>query len=265
MAACKKCYGNWLAAAIVPGLVSLVVVPLAIYKFFPPEIKETPRAREFASAELEKLGPVSRHEKIMLSVLVGVVVLWVTKDYFHSIDTAVVALLGICVLLAAKVLEWRDLMGEQNAWSVFIWYGGLVNMGAALGTTGLTKIFADKIAAMADGMMWPMALAVLLFVYFYSHYFFASITAHVLAMLVPFLAATITVGAPAGLAVLMLAYFSNLNASLTHYGTTPAPVFFGTGYVKQGNWWTIGLMASVLNIIIWSTIGLGWWKILGWW
>ena len=49
-------YGNWLAAAIVPGLVSLVVVPLAIYKFFPPEIKETPRAREFASAELEKLG-----------------------------------------------------------------------------------------------------------------------------------------------------------------------------------------------------------------
>ena len=258
-------YGNWLAAAIVPGLVSLVVVPLAIYKFFPPEIKETPRAREFASAELEKLGPVSRHEKIMLSVLVGVVVLWVTKDYFHSIDTAVVALLGICVLLAAKVLEWRDLMGEQNAWSVFIWYGGLVNMGAALGTTGLTKIFADKIAAMADGMMWPMALAVLLFVYFYSHYFFASITAHVLAMLVPFLAATITVGAPAGLAVLMLAYFSNLNASLTHYGTTPAPVYFGTGYVKQGNWWTIGLMASVLNIIIWSTVGLGWWKILGWW
>ena len=258
-------YGNWLAASIIPGLVSLVAVPLAIYKFFPPEIKETPRAAEFASAELAKLGPVSPHEKIMLAVLVGVVLLWVTKDYFHSIDTGIVALAGICVLLATSVLDWGDLMSEQNAWSVFIWYGGLVNMGAALGTTGLTKIFADKIAGLAGGMEWPMALAVLLFVYFYSHYFFASITAHVLAMLVPFLAATVTVGAPAGLAVLMLAYFSNLNASLTHYGTTPAPVYFGTGYVKQGNWWTIGLMASVINILIWSTIGPLWWKLLGWW
>ncbi len=258
-------YGNWLAAAIVPGIVSLVAVPLAIYKFFPPEIKETPRAAEFASVELDKLGPVSRHEKIMLTVLVGVVSLWVTKDYFHSIDTGIVALMGICVLLAANVLEWSDLMGSKEAWSVFIWYGGLVNMGAALGTTRLTKIFADNIAGLAGGMAWPMALALLLFVYFYSHYFFASITAHVLAMLVPFVAATVTVGAPAGLAVLMLVYFSNLNASLTHYGTTPAPVYFGTGYVKQGNWWTIGLMVSVINILIWSIVGPVWWKLLGWW
>lgn len=258
-------YGNWFAAAIVPGLISLIVVPLMIYKLFPPEIKETPEAAKFASDELVKLGPVSSPEKIMLAVLVGVIAFWITKDYFHSIDTAIVALLGICVLLATRVLEWRDLMGEQNAWSVFVWYGGLVNMATALGNTGLTTLFADKMAALTGGMSWPMALAALMLVYFYSHYFFASITAHVLAMLVPFLAATTRVGAPAGLAVLLLASFSNLNASLTHYGTTPAPVYFGTGYVKQGNWWTIGLIASLMNISIWATIGPLWWKLLGWW
>ncbi|MBA3692953.1 MAG: anion permease, partial [Acidobacteria bacterium] len=100
---------------------------------------------------------------------------------------------------------------------------------------------------------------------FYSHYFFASITAHVLAMFVPFLVVTIAVGAPASLTVLLLAYFSNLNAGLTHYGTTPAPIYFGTGYVKQKTWWTIGLLASIVNILIWSIVGLIWWKILGWW
>jgi DASS family divalent anion:Na+ symporter len=200
----------------------------------------------------------------MLLVLVGVVALWITKD-LHNIDTGIVALSGICVLLAARVLEWRDLMGEQNAWSVFIWYGGLVNMATALGETKITTIFADRMAELTGGMTWAWALAVLLLIYFYSHYFFASITAHVLAMFIPFLAATMAVGAPVGLTVLALAYYSNLNASLTHYGTTPAPVYFGTGYVKQGNWWTIGFIVSVINIAIWSTVGVAWWKLLGWW
>jgi DASS family divalent anion:Na+ symporter len=228
-------------------------------------VKETPGAAEFATSEIEKAGPMSPREKIMLSVLVGVVVLWVTKDHFHSIDTAIVALLGVCVMLLARVVSWSDLMGEQNAWSVFIWYGGLVNMATELGNTGLTKIFADRMEMLTAGASWPTALAVLLLVYFYSHYFFASITAHVLAMLVPFLAATVAVGAPAGLSVLMLAYFSNLNAGITHYGTTPGPIYFGTGYVTQSNWWTIGLIASVVNILVWSTAGLVWWKLLGWW
>ena len=63
-------YLGWLTAAIVPGLTSLAVVPLVIYRFFPPEIKETPEAPEFAAAELKKIGPMSSHEKIMLLVLV---------------------------------------------------------------------------------------------------------------------------------------------------------------------------------------------------
>jgi DASS family divalent anion:Na+ symporter len=258
-------YVEWFTAAIVPSLVSLTLVPLMIYRFFPPGVKETPEASEFASAELVKMGPMSRGEKVMLSVLVGVVALWVTKDRWHSIDTSIVALLGVCVLLVVNVVDWNDLLGEKNAWSVFVWYGGLVNMAAELGNTGLTKIFADRAGVLTNGMTWPMALALLLIVYFYSHYFFASITAHVLAMLVPFLTVTILVGTPPGLAVLALAYFSNLNASLTHYGTTPGPIYFGTGYVTQWNWWSIGFVASVINIVVWTVVGTLWWKALGWW
>jgi DASS family divalent anion:Na+ symporter len=257
-------YTAWLAAAIVPSMISLLAVPLLVYRFFPPEVKETPEAPTFAAAELQKVGPMSRNEKIMLLSVVVIVALWITKDW-HGIDTGIVALGGICFLLAACVLDWSDLMGEQNAWSVFIWYGGLVNMAAALGETKITTVFAEHMATLTGGMSWEAALAILLLIYFYTHYFFASITAHVLAMLIPFLAATIAVGAPVGLAVLALAFCSNLNASLTHYGTTPAPVYFGTGYVRQGTWWTVGFAASIVNIAVWSTAGPLWWKLLGWW
>ena len=142
---------------------------------------------------------------------------------------------------------------------------GLVMMATALGETNLTKLFAESVASTMNGWTWPAALAVLALVYFYAHYAFASITAHVTAMFIPFLAVTVAMGAPAGLTVLILTFFANLSAGLTHYGTTPAPVYFGTGYVTQKRWWTVGLIASVLNIVIWSAVGLAWWKALGWW
>ena len=257
-------YSVWFVSAIVPSLVSLLVIPMMIYRFFPPGVKETPNAVKFAHNELEKLGPLTRPEKILLVVFVVVVLLWMTAP-LHKIDSTVIAFFGISLLLITNVLEWRDLIDETHAWEVFIWYGGLVMMAGALGATNLPTLFADNVASTIGGWSWPSALLILAIVYFYSHYGFASITAHVLAMFVPFLAVTVAVGAPAGLIVLVLTYFSNLSAGLTHYGTTPAPVYFGTGYVTQRRWWTIGFIASVLNIIIWSTIGVAWWKALGWW
>jgi len=257
-------YSRWFVSAVVPSIVSLIVIPLVIYRFFPPGIKETPDAVKFAGEELARLGAFKRDEKILLAVFVLIVGLWATSQ-LHNIDATVIALLGIAVLLLTHVLEWRDLTDETPAWEVFIWYGGLVQMARSLGDTGIAKIFAETVAAYTTGWNWLLAVAFLLLVYFYAHYAFASITAHVTAMLIPFLAVIVAVGAPVAIAVLLLAFLSNLSAGLTHYGTTPAPVYFGTGYVKQKNWWTIGFIASVLNILIWSLVGLVWWKVLGWW
>ena len=54
-------------------------------------------------------------------------------------------------------------------------------------------------------------------------------------------------------------------ASLTHYGTTPGPIYFGAGYVPQGTWWRLGFIASVLNLVVWTVVGCAWWRLLGWW
>jgi DASS family divalent anion:Na+ symporter len=266
-------YSRWLVGAIVPGLISLALIPLLLYRLFPPEIKHTPAAAEFAAAELKRIGPMAWGEKMMLAVFALVASLWIVGDKLPAmtggrvpaIHYAVVALIGICVLLLSNVLEWEDLLAERGAWDVFIWYGGLVRMAEALGETGITKQFAAAAASLTAGWAWGLALGVLLFIYFYAHYGFASITAHVTAMYLPFLAVIIGSGAPPVLAVLTLAYFSNLNASLTNYGTTPAPIWFGAGYVKQRTWWWLGLVVSVPNILIWTVFGFAWWKILGWW
>ena len=257
-------YARWVTASILPALLSLLVVPWLLYRVFPPEIKHTPAASEFASKELKLMGPMKWSERLMLMVFGLVAILWITTK-LHGIDYAVVAMLGISVLLVTGVLDWEDLISEKAAWAVFIWYGGLIRMAEALGQTGLTKRFAEAAAGLTTGWKWWLALASLLLIYFYAHYFFASITAHVTAMFVPFLIVILAAGTPVHLAVLSLAYFSNLGASLTHYGTTPAPIYFGAGYTTQRTWWTLGLITSVVTILIWSVVGFAWWKVLRLW
>ncbi|MFN0084804.1 MAG: DASS family sodium-coupled anion symporter [Blastocatellia bacterium] len=258
-------YPTWLLGAIVPSLVCLAVTPPLLYRLYPPGVTHTPGAADFARNELEKMGRTSWKERLMLCIFVFVALMWSTTSRLHNIDYTVVALVGIGLLLVFRVIEWADAISDHAAWDVFIWYGGMVRMAEALGETGITKRFAEAAAGFTGGWKWGAALALLALVYFYAHYAFASISAHALAMYTPFLIVVISAGAPSFLAVALLAYFSNLSAGLTHYGTTPGPIFFGAGYVSQQKWWQLGAIASLPNILVWAVVGMIWWKILGWW
>src|ERR1051326_8271361 len=79
------------------------------------------------------------------------------------------------------------------------------------------------------------------------------------------LAVLIAKGAPLGLSVYTFAIFANLAAALTHYGTTPGPMIFAHGYVGRAKWWQTGLLATIGNLAIWSTVGFLWWKLIGIW
>src|ERR1044071_3717382 len=109
-------YARWAIGAIVPGLLSLLLVPLVIYRVFPPQVKHTPAASELASEELSAMGPMSWSERTMLLVFFLVALLWMTNK-LHGIDYAVVALLGISVLLLTGVLDWEDIISEKAAWN----------------------------------------------------------------------------------------------------------------------------------------------------
>lgn len=255
---------GWALASIVPGLVSLIIIPYFIFKVYPPEVKETPEAQELARQKLKEMGPLKTSEKIMLGVFVLILVLWIFGTQLKLVDTTV-ALIGLSLLLLTQVLTFDDVKKEQGAWDTLTWFAALVMMAGFLNTLGLVPWFSHLMQHSIGGMGWVPALLILLLVYFFVHYFFASQTAHITAMYSAFLAVAVAVGAPPMLAALTLAFFSNLFASTTHYGSGPAPVFFGANYVPQKNWWSIGFAVAILNIAIWLGVSGLWWKVLGLW
>ncbi|MDT8860858.1 anion permease [Alkalihalobacillus sp. MEB130] len=255
---------GWMIAASVPGLISLIIIPLVIYKLYPPEIKETPGAAELSRQKLKDMGPLKISEWYMVGVFFLILSLWIFGPNM-GIDATTTAFIGLGALLLLQVLTWDDVKNEQGAWDTLVWFAALVMMATFLNSLGMIPWFSGLMEGTVSGMSWIVALIVLAIVYFYSHYFFASNTAHVSAMYGAFLAVLVAVGAPPLLSALLLAFFSNLFSCTTHYGSGPAPAFFGTGYVSQNKWWSIGFVISIIHIVVWLGIGGLWWKLLGLW
>jgi divalent anion:Na+ symporter, DASS family len=255
---------TWALAASVPGVVALAVVPYVVYRLCPPDLRDTQHARALAAERLGQMGPLTRDERVMLIVFVTVLLLWLSGER-TGISATTVAYVGLSFLLLTQVLDWQDLLDEKGAWDALIWFGGLVMLAGQFEKAGFAKAFAHAAAGFVQGWPWWWALAALVVVYLYAHYAFASLVAHVTAMFPAFFAVAIGLGAPPLVAALAFGVFSSLNAAMTHYGTGPAPIVFGAGYLSQARWWRIGFILSVVHLAIWLPIGFLWWKVIRLW
>lgn len=256
---------SWFEAALLPGIIAFITIPYLVYKIYPPEIKETPDARQFSKEHLEKMGKIKLSEWITIKVFLLLLFLWTIGAMLWGIDSTTAALTGLAILVISQVLSWDDIKKEGEAWDTLIWFSTLITLARALNESGIINWMSDHFESHVTGLSWQMAYPLLILVYFYSHYFFASITAHVSAMYAPFLAVGIAVGIPPALIALSLAFCSSIYATLTHYGTGPGPLLFGAGYVSLSAWWRIGAIVGIVQLIIWMVIGPVWWKFLGLW
>lgn len=192
-------WGGWFLAALVPGIISLIVVPWLIYKMYPPEIKETPNAKQWAEKELDQMGKMTLPEKLMAVIFIIALVLWMTGS-LTKIDASLAAFLTLGLLLVVGVLSWTDVLHETGAWNTLTWFSVLVMMAGSLTTLGFIPWLSSSIGSMLHGMSWFLVLAILIVFFFYSHYLFASSTAHVTAMYSALLAVAISAHVPPMLA-----------------------------------------------------------------
>lgn len=257
-------WASWALAALVPGLISLAVVPYLIYRIAPPTIRQTPHAKEMAKERLKEMGPMSSKEWIMVGIFICLIVLWILGSTLNMKAT-IPAMLGLSVMLVTGILKWKDVLEEQTAWDAFIWFAALVTLATFLNKFGLMGWFSDWVVDHITGLEWVAGFLIISLIYFYAHYFFASNVAHISAMYAPLFIVSIALGTPPELAALVLGFFSSLFGGITHYGSGPAPIFFSSGYMEVREWWKVGFFVSVTNIVIWLVLGGLWWKLLGLW
>ncbi|KAJ4978477.1 hypothetical protein NE237_009257 [Protea cynaroides] len=226
---------DWAKAAIVPGLVSLFVVPLLLYVIYPPTVKSSPDAPKLAKEKLEKMGPMTKNEIIMAATLLLTVGLWIFGGALN-VDAVTSAILGLSVLLITGVVTWKECLAEAVAWDTLTWFAALIAMAGYLNKYGLISWFSQTVVKFVGGLglSWQLSFGILVLLYFYSHYFFASGAAHIGAMFTAFLSVASALGTPPLFGAMVLSFLSNLMGGLTHYGIGSAPIFYGHWLVVKG-------------------------------
>lgn len=265
---------TWALCMVLPGMVCLLLMPLVIYVLSPPLLKSTPDAVAYARGELARMGVLAPKEKVMLGTFGLLLVLWanlpaIAFGPMFMLDPTVVAFFGLFVLIITGTLDWNDVLSETSAWDTLIWFGALVMLAEQLNKLGVTAWGAAAMndAIVTSGMGWTTIGTILLLAFVFSHYLFASTTAHITAMMLAFL----LVGAhllPAEYLVpflLMMTAGSSIMMTLTHYATGTSPIIFGSGYVTMGTWWRVGFVMCVIELAIFALVGGAWWKFLGYW
>ena len=171
-------WGTWALAMLLPGLVAMFLMPLVLYFVYPPEIKETPNAAQFAKDRLKEQGPMNRGEKIMLAIFAVLLVLWagIPAMIFgkaFTVHPTATAFIGLSLLLLSGVLTWDDVLKEKGAWDTVVWFSALVMMASFLNKLGLIGWFSDMLGSgiKNTGMGWVGASALLLLIYMYAHYY----------------------------------------------------------------------------------------------
>ena len=252
----------WAKAAIVPGLLSLAILPFILFFFFPGALKKTETIQAFAKQQIKNSGPLSKNEWIMLATFGLLLLMWVTGSV-TKIDATVSAFVGLTLLLLTNVLTWDDIVSEKEAWTTFVWLAALLMLATNLEKLGTITWISNQIHSQIMDYHWKIGLLFLCTTYFMGHYLLATLTAHVSAMYGAFCSIGIMLGVPVPLIVLIFAGISNYSSGVTHYTTGAAPLFFGANYIAMGKWWRIGLTIGIINSIIWLGVGSWWWKFLG--
>jgi L-tartrate/succinate antiporter len=86
---------------------------------------------------------------------------------------------------------------------------------------------------------------------------FASITAHVTGLLPVVLATAMAVpGVPVKMFAMLLCYSLGIMGVITPYATGPSPIYYGSGYISRGAYWTLGLVFGAVYLGVLLLVGV---------
>jgi L-tartrate/succinate antiporter len=253
---------EWFMAFVPVGAVLLIAVPLLTFWLYPPEVKVGDEAVNWAKQELNRLGPISMHEAMVGLLVVIALALWIFGARYVNATT--VALLVTSLMLVTRTFTWDDMLKNSSAWNTLAWFATLVALADGLNRVGFVKWLAETIAHQLIGVAPISAMLILVAVFFVLHYMFASVTAHVTAVMPIMLALGSTIpGLPMKQYALLLCFTLGIMGIVSPYGTGPSPVYYGSGYLPSGDYWRLGAVFALIFFGVLMILGVPWMLAIG--
>ncbi len=255
---------GWFTAALVPGLIAFLIMPMVSYLLIRPELKPSPEVKNMGSRALAEMGAMSGKEKWLILIFILSMLGWGTGE-ITKLNATTVALGAVSLIFIFKIVDWKDVLHESAAWDTLIWFGAIVSLATGLSDLGFIKWLAAQLSSAFSGWHWLAVFIALGLIYIYIHYAFATATGHTAAVYAPFIATAVAAGAPPMMVAICFGIFTNLMWGLTEYGGGPGPIYFGVGFYERSRFYPLCLVLVTLSVAVMFVVGVPWWKFIGLW
>lgn len=250
-------FGQWMIVGLPLAIVMMAAAWFLLVKvLFKPEVTAIPGGRELIREELDKLGPTSTGERMVLGVFILTAIAWITIPLFFEkppIDDAGIAIAAGLLLFTlpaganrgVKLLDWKS--AKELPWDVLLLFGGGLALSSMFGKSGLTKWIGEVVAGL-QGIPTVVLVALLaLAILFLTELTSNTATA---ATFVP-----VAGGVAMGMAVdpMLLAIPVALAATFAFMlpvATPPNAVAYGSGYITIGQMVKAGLWLNFIGVVL---------------
>jgi len=256
-------FAKWMILGVPFATLLIGLTYAFLVKFlYPNRLGKFEGGKELIEQEVEKLGSISRGEKLVLIIFLSTALCWMTRvplnTFFKYLELPLVlsdagiAMLATIFLFVVPtdlrfekfVLEWKDT--EKLPWGILLLFGGGLSLAGALSATGLIDLIGKQFqAAENTGFLIILGLAAV-------SLFLTEIMSNV-ALVTIFLPVVGGIAIGTGLDPLYLMIPVTLAAScafMLPMSTPPNAIVFASGHLTVMQMVRAGVILNVLAILL---------------
>ena len=271
---------KWMVIGVPFSATMIAISYIVLLKMFPNKQLKFAASKDVIHKELEKLGPMSGKEKMVLTIFGVTVFLWIFRTVYNKWLPVLIHKIEVVLLKAAPIpieeipslgindtiisifaaialfvipynlkkgdfiIEWKDT--SKLAWGILILFGGGLALAKGMSVSGIVDVVANAIAASDISILLTASLLIVLML------FMTELMSNValVAVLAPVVAG-IAIGLEIPILYLLIPVtMASSCAFMLPMATPPNAIVFASGYIKVHEMARVGIILNLIAVAL---------------
>jgi sodium-dependent dicarboxylate transporter 2/3/5 len=250
---------KWMVIGLPFSIVLIAISYLVLVKLmYPSRHLKFTASKEVIQEELQKLGPMSGKEKMVMAIFGVTVFLWIFRTVINDIfpdlklNDTMISIMAAVAMFALPynlkkgdfLIEWKDT--QKLAWGILILFGGGLALAEAMQVSGIVDLVANAISSSEISVLLTASLLIVLML------FMTELMSNValVAVLAPVVAGiALGLGLPIVYLLIPVTMASSC-AFMLPMATPPNAIVFASGYIKVHEMARVGVILNLIASVI---------------
>ena len=251
---------TWMKMGIPFSLIMLSITYGVIVKWvYPNGLGDLKNSSNVIQTELDKLGKISKNEKLVLTVFVFAILLWVFRTLINAylpelkLSDAGISMMAALTLFALPyslkdggfILDWKDTVNLP--WGILILFGGGLALAKGMSSAGIIDFIGNLIAS-RGGLNIIIISSTLILVMLFMTELMSNVA--LVSIFVPVVAG-IALGLDVSILHLAIPIaMASSCAFMLPMATPPNAIVFASGHIKVYQMAKVGIILNLIAVIL---------------